>query len=143
MPASAPKRPEFLVLGGHPAIDLANTHVPPPGLDLEFLPSWSAVIAWLGQAGISTSGALRVPLAAQRPALPEFLEFRDAWRNELAHLVAGGKLSDDFLARLNRHLSEVRFTETLQRTGEKSFAWVRSSAELREPGSRWPSPSGK
>jgi hypothetical protein len=34
----------FLLLGAHPAIDFANTLVPPPGLDIEFLRSWRDVI---------------------------------------------------------------------------------------------------
>jgi predicted RNA-binding Zn ribbon-like protein len=131
MPCSPKKRPEFLYLGGHPAIDLANTRVPPPGLDVEFLREWNDVVDWLGQAGISTSPALRVPIAARGPALKEFAEFRDAWRNDLAQIVAGGSVSDDFLKRLNRHLSDVVFTQTLRRSGEKCFELVSSFSELR------------
>ena len=41
---AVPKRPDFLLLGAHPAIDFANTLVPPPGLDIEFLRSWRDVI---------------------------------------------------------------------------------------------------
>jgi hypothetical protein len=36
---AVPERPDFLLLGAHPAIDFANTLVPPPGLDVEFLQS--------------------------------------------------------------------------------------------------------
>jgi predicted RNA-binding Zn ribbon-like protein len=131
MPTSAQKRPDFLFLGGHPAIDLVNTHVPPPGLDIEFLREWNDVVDWLGHAGISTSPALRVPLAARGRALKEFAEFREAWRNEVEQVVAGGSVSDDFLKRLNRHLGEVVFTEALQRSGEKRFELVSSYSELR------------
>lgn len=130
MPSSHEKRPEFLFLGGHPAIDLANTRVPPPGLDIEFLQEWNDVVDWLGQAGISTSPALRVPIAARGPALEEFEEFRDAWRNEIEQIIAGGNVSDDFLKTLNRHLSEAVFTESLQRNGEKCFERVSSYSAL-------------
>ncbi len=130
MPSSSQKCPEFLFLGGHPAVDLVNTHVPPPGPDIEFLQEWSDVIAWLGQAGVSTSPALRVPLAARRFALKEFAEFRDAWRANLAQIVKGGKVSDDFLKTLNRHLSEARFAETLRRTEEAGFELVSSYSKL-------------
>jgi len=130
MPSSHQKRPEFLFLGGHPAIDLANTRVPPPGLDIEFLQEWNDVVDWLGRAGISTSPALRVPIAARGPALEEFEEFRDAWRNEIEQIIAGGNVSDDFLKTLNRHLSEAVFTESLQRNGEKCFERVSSYSAL-------------
>lgn len=130
MPSSSQKRPEFLLLGGHPAVDLVNTHFPPPGLGIDFLRDWNDVVDWLGQAGISTSPALRVPLAARGSALKEFTEFRDDWRNNLAEIVAGGSVSAGFLKTLNHHLSEIIFTETLQRSGEKRFELVSSHSKL-------------
>jgi predicted RNA-binding Zn ribbon-like protein len=124
-------RPEFLFLGGHPAVDFANTRVPPPGLDVEFLLKWSDVMDWLGEAGLSTSTALHVPASGQQRALDKLSEFRETWRNELAQIFAGGKVSDDFLQKLNRHLGEDRFTETLQRNGNGGLHFVRSISELR------------
>ena len=133
MPSSPLKshdEPTFLFLGGHPAIDFANTFVPPPGLDVDFLQSWSNVIDWLGQANLSTSPALHVPAPKREQALKALAEFRDAWKSELEHIVARGKVSDDFLKRLNRSLAEDAFTETIQRNGHAGLHLVRPASEL-------------
>ena len=133
MPASPLKlepRPEFVFVGGHPAVDLTNTLVPPPGLGIDFLREWSDVIDWLGQAQLSTSPALHIAASGRAQALKAFKEFRDAWRNELARIIATGKVGDDFLKILNRHLREDGFTETLRRNGE-GLHLVRSKSELR------------
>jgi len=134
MPATPLKlepRPEFVFLGGHPAVDLTNTLVPPPGLGIDFLREWSDVIDWLGQAKLSTSSALHVAASGRAQALKAFKEFRDAWRRELAQIIATGKVSDDFLKIVNRHLREDGFTETLQRYGPAGLQLVRSDSELR------------
>jgi len=47
------ERPDFLSLGADPAIDFANTLVPPPGLDVEFLQSWQDVVDWLKETKLS------------------------------------------------------------------------------------------
>ena len=133
MPCSPLKpepRPEFVFLGGNPAVDLTNTFVPPPGLGIDFLREWSDVIDWLRQAQVPASPALQVAAAGRGRALKAFKEFRDAWRNEVAHIIATGKVSDGFLKILNRHLGEDRFSETLQRDGQAGFHLVRSGSEL-------------
>ena len=124
-------RRDFLFLGGHLAIDFANTVVPPPGLNVEFLQTWSDVIDWLEQAKLSTASALRLPEAGCARALKNFLEFRGLWRNELTRIIAGEKVRDDFLEKLNRHLGADRFVETLLRDGRTGFHLARSSSELR------------
>jgi len=53
------KRPNFLLLGAHPAIDFANTLVPPPGPDIEFLQSWQDVIDWMKETKLSDGKKLR------------------------------------------------------------------------------------
>ena len=133
MPTSPLKlepRPEFVFLGGHPAVDLTNTLVPPPGLGIDFLREWSDVIDWLGQAQLSTTPALHVAASGRAQALKAFKEFRDAWHKELAYIIATGKVSDDFLKILNHQLREDVFTETLQRKGP-GLHLVRSDSELR------------
>ena len=133
MPFSSQKhhRQDFLFLGGHLAIDFANTVVPPPGLNVEFLQTWSDVIDWLEQAKLSTTSALRLPEAGCARALKNFLEFRGLWRNELTRIIAGEKVCDDFLEQLNRHLGADRFVETLLRNDRTGFHLARSSSELR------------
>jgi predicted RNA-binding Zn ribbon-like protein len=134
MPSSPLKlepRPEFIFLGGHPAVDLTNTLVPPPGLGIDFLREWNDVIDWLGKAQLSTSPALHVAASGRAQALKAFKEFRDAWRRELAHIVATGTVGDDFLKILNHHLRGDRYSETLQRKGRAGFHLVRSGSELR------------
>jgi len=133
MPTSPLKlepRPEFVFLGGHPAVDLTNTLVPPPGLGIDFLREWSDVIDWLGQAQLSTTPALHVAASGRAQALKAFKEFRDAWHKELAYIIATGKVSDDFLKILNHQLREDVFTETLQRKGP-GLHLVRSDSALR------------
>jgi predicted RNA-binding Zn ribbon-like protein len=133
MPSSPLKpepRPEFVFLGGHPAVDLTNTLVPPPGLGIDFLREWSDVIDWLGEAQVSISPALHVAASGRAQALKAFKEFRDAWRNELAQIISTGKVSDEFLKILNRHLREDGFTETLKRN-DHGLHLVRSDSGLR------------
>jgi predicted RNA-binding Zn ribbon-like protein len=69
--------------------------------------------------------------AARRPeALKKVLELRRDWKQVLASLVAGGKVSDEFLTRLNGSLGADRFREVLRRVGKKRFNLVRSSSGL-------------
>src|SRR5260370_16262158 len=48
----------------------------------------------------------------------------------LASLIAGGKVSDDVLARVNGVLGAVSFREVLNRAGKRRFHLVRSASEL-------------
>ncbi len=130
-PLKLERRPEFVLLAGHPAVDFANTLVPSPGLGIDFLREWNDVTDWLGRAQLSTSPALHVAASGRGQALKAMTEFRDAWRNEVAQIIATGKVSDDFLKILNRHLREDGFTETVQRNGPAGFHLVRSGSELR------------
>jgi predicted RNA-binding Zn ribbon-like protein len=123
-------RPEFIFVGTHPAIDFANTLVPPPGPGIDFLRAWPDVIDWLGEAKISTDVRLDVSAARRPEALKNVLELRRDWKQELASLVAGGKVSDHFLTRLNRILAVDSFHEVLHRVGKKQFHLVRSTSEL-------------
>jgi len=123
--------PGFIFLGGHPAIDLANTLVPPPGLNVEFLRTWGDVIDWLGRAKLSTPQVLDLPDERGALALKNFVKFRDAWRNELSQLVANSRVSDAFLQKLNQILGSDTFTEALVRDGRTGFHIARSSSQLR------------
>jgi hypothetical protein len=87
-PLKPGRRPEFVFLAGHPAVDFANTLVPPPGLGIDFLREWGDVIDWLGQARLSTSPALHVAASGRAQALKAFKEFREAWREALAQIIA-------------------------------------------------------
>ena len=124
-------RPEFIFVGGHPAIDFANTLVPPPGLGIDFLPAWPDVTDWLAQAKISTDLTLDLPPARQSRALKSVWELRQDWRQELASLLEGRKVGDHFLSRLNRILARDGFHEVLHRAGKKQFSLVRSTCKLR------------
>jgi predicted RNA-binding Zn ribbon-like protein len=121
---------EFFLVGGHPAIDFANTLVPPPGPGIDFLRTWPDVVDWLAEAKISTDTGLDVSAARRPEALKKVLELRRDWKQVLALLVAGGKVSDEFLTRLNRSLAADRFHEVLHRAGKKRFNLVRSTSGL-------------
>jgi predicted RNA-binding Zn ribbon-like protein len=123
-------RSEFIFLGGHAAIDFANTFVAPPGLGIEFLRIWSDVTDWLAEANISRDLPLYLPATSREEALKSVLELRQAWKQVLASLVAGGKVSDDFVARLNGHLGADSFHQVLNRAGKRGFQLARSTSEL-------------
>jgi predicted RNA-binding Zn ribbon-like protein len=123
-------RPEFFFVGTHPAIDFANTLVPPPGPGIEFLRAWPDVIDWLAQMKLSKDSRLDLPETRRSEALKTVVELRQAWRDVLASLIAGGKVSDDFLMRLNGLLAMDSFHETLHRVGKKRFQLVHSTTQL-------------
>ena len=58
------------------------------------------------------------------------MQLRQVWKEKLAQIIAGNKVSDDFLERLNTLLAEDIFHETLHRDGEKGFSLVRSVSQL-------------
>jgi predicted RNA-binding Zn ribbon-like protein len=123
-------RPEFIFVGGYPAIDFANTLAPHPGLGIEFLRTWSDVTDWLVEANISSASPLDVLPARRSEALKGVLELRQAWKQAVASLIAGRKVSDDFLARLNGLLAADSSHEVLNRGGKRRFHLVRSASEL-------------
>src|SRR4029077_10696713 len=84
-------RPEFFFVGTHPAIDFANTLVPPPGPGIEFLRAWPDVIDWLAQMKMSKDSLWDLPETRRSEALKTVVELRQAWRDVLASLIAGGR----------------------------------------------------
>jgi predicted RNA-binding Zn ribbon-like protein len=58
------------------------------------------------------------------------VELRRAWKVELAKLVRGGKVSDDFIKQLNHFLAADVFHETLHRSGKTAFHVERSASQL-------------
>jgi len=124
-------RPEFIFVGEHPAIDFANTLSMSQGHWIDHLRAWADVIDWLSLAGLSTDPALQIPASRSAEAVKSVVELRRAWKTELDKLVAGGKVSEDFIQRLNQLLAEDVFHETLQRSGKTGFHLERSAAQLK------------
>jgi predicted RNA-binding Zn ribbon-like protein len=122
--------PEFVFIGEHPAVDFANTLVVSNGQLMDLLTSWPDLVDWLSQAELSTAPGLNVPASRGAAALKSVLELRKAWREALAKIVDGGKVSDDFLERLNVHLAGDVFHETLHRNGRQEYRLVRSASRL-------------
>jgi predicted RNA-binding Zn ribbon-like protein len=127
---AVPKRPDFLLLGAHPAIDFANTLVPPPGLDIEFLQSWQDVIDWLKQTKLSDGRNLDVPESDAAHALERVRKLRHAWTTTLEQIMAGNAVQPQFVKQLNRILCLDTFSETLNVDGKKSFHLHRSHSLL-------------
>jgi predicted RNA-binding Zn ribbon-like protein len=100
-------RPKFLFLGDHPAVDFANTLVPPPGPDIDFLRTWQDAIDWFVQAKLTSATSLHVPEARATEALKALAALRQAWRSVLSQIIAGGKVSDEFLEKLNALLAHL------------------------------------
>jgi predicted RNA-binding Zn ribbon-like protein len=123
-------RPEFVFVGEHPAVDFANTVVVSNG-DLEdLLGSWSDLVEWFSQTGLSIRPSLDIPASRSREALKKVLELREAWKEQLAQIIAGNKVSEEFLERLNRLLLGEIFHETLHWDGGERFSLVRSVSQL-------------
>ena len=115
---AVPKRPDFLLLGAHPAIDFANTLVPPPGPDIEFLQSWQDVIDWLKETELSSGQNLEVSEPDAPAALETVRNLRHAWKTTLEQIMAGHGVQPQFIKQLNRILCLDTFSETLGVEGE-------------------------
>jgi hypothetical protein len=89
-------RPEFIFVGGHPAIDFANTLLSPPGPGIDFLHAWPDVIDWLAEAKISTDVRLDVSAARRPEALKSVLELRRDWNECSDRLSLAGKSAMSF-----------------------------------------------
>jgi predicted RNA-binding Zn ribbon-like protein len=134
MPATSEKldtvQPDFIFVGEHPAIDFANTFSMLNGQAKDHLRTWIDVVNWLSLAGLSVSPGLKLPAARGADALKSVVEVRQAWRAELARLISGDKVSDEFLEKLNCLLADDTFCEELHREGKKGFHLVRSISKL-------------
>ena len=124
-------RPEFIFVGEHPAIDFANTFSMLNGEGTEHLRSWTDLIDWFSLTGLSKEQGLKLPGARGAEALRSVVEIRQAWAAELPRLVAGEKVSDKFLERVNRLLAEDIFHEELRREEGTGYRLVRSGSQLR------------
>jgi predicted RNA-binding Zn ribbon-like protein len=127
---TVPKRPDFLLLGAHPAIDFANTLVPPPGANIEFLRSWQDVIDWLKESGLSGGQNLEVSQRDAPPALETVRNLRHAWKATLEQIMAGHGVQPQFIKQLNRILCLDTFSETLAVEGKIGFHLHRSHSLL-------------
>jgi predicted RNA-binding Zn ribbon-like protein len=127
---AVPKRPNFLLLGAHPTIDFANTLVPPPGLDTEFLRSWQDVIDWLKETKLSDGQNLDVPESDAPHALEAVRKLRHAWRTTLEQIMAGHTVQPEFIKQLNRILCLDTFREALCVETKRSFHLYRSRSLL-------------
>ena len=123
-------RPEFIFVGDHPAIDFANTLSMFQGQLTEHFRVWADVLAWLSLAGLSTDPALQIPTFRSAEAVKSVVQLRRAWKAELDELVAGRKVSDNFIKQLNHLLAEDIFRETLHRSGKTGFQLGRSASQL-------------
>jgi predicted RNA-binding Zn ribbon-like protein len=123
-------RAEFSFVGDHPAIDFANTLSMFQGQLTEQFRVWADVLAWLSLAGLSTDPALQIPASRSAEAVKSVVQLRRAWKAELDELVAGRKVSDNFIKQLNHLLAEDIFRETLHRSGKTGFQLGRSASQL-------------
>ena len=124
------KRPDFRLVGAHPAIDFVNTLVPPPGLDVEFLESWQDVIDWLKVTKLSDGKNLEVSESDAPDALDTTRNLRRAWTISVDHIMAGKAVPPQFINQLNRMLGADTYSETLVIQGKKSFHFHRSRSLL-------------
>jgi predicted RNA-binding Zn ribbon-like protein len=128
---AVPKRPDFLLLGAHPAIDFANTLVPPPGPDIEFLRSWQDVIDWLQAAGLSDAQNLELSKSDVSQALETVRGLRLRWKTTLEEIMAGHGVSPQFIKQLNHFLALETFSEALSVEGKRVFHLCRCRSSLK------------
>ena len=128
---AAPKRPDFLLLGAHPAIDFVNTLTPPPGPDIEFLQSWQDVIDWLKETELSDGQNLEVLESEAAEALETVRNLREAWKTILEEIMAGHEVRAQFIEQLNRSLALETFSEALCVEGKGSLHLHRSRSLLK------------
>ena len=104
--------PDFYFVGGHAALDFANTVLAANGAPLEMLNSYADVLRWLRAAHLLEhehrfSLPNELPAAKERAQLlKQISELRFLWKTALERLVAGKNIAPELLAFLNRHLKE-------------------------------------
>ena len=130
-------KPKFLLLGGHAAIDFANTLVPKPGLGLEFFTQWLDVVAWLKATDLHLplvrQGLHSEDVAAKDEALALDLvrNFRALWRHTLDELMAGRDAPDLFVAKVNEILQSDWTSDVLTHAGWRRFSMERTAPHVR------------
>jgi predicted RNA-binding Zn ribbon-like protein len=122
--------PKFIFVGEHPAIDFANTLSNPHGQLEDLLRTWPDLVYWFSKAGLSKDPSLNLSVSRGVEALKSVSNLRHTWKALLAQLIAGGKVSDEFLESLNSLLEEDNFHDTVQRDSKKGFQLVRSASHL-------------
>jgi predicted RNA-binding Zn ribbon-like protein len=100
------------------------------GQGTDHLRTWMDAVHWLSLTGLSVDPGLNLSAARGAEALHSVVNLRQAWKAELARLISGGKVSDEFLERLNILLVDGTFHEQLHREGKNSFHLVRSVSQL-------------
>ena len=125
------KRPDFLSLGAHPAIDFANTLLPPPGADVEFLKNWQDVTDWLKASDLSDGQNLEISKSEVSEALETVRHLRRTWKNTLEAIMAGHGVPPQFIKQLNHFFAIETFSEALCMKGKRSFHLCRSRSLLR------------
>ena len=122
---------EFLFRGEHPAIDFANTQVARFGRLVELLRSWGDVVEWLEKARVVEDTRLLRSVSSAAEAVERIRTLRDAWREQISRLTAGGQVSESFLRSLNQLLEKDAFHETLKPVGVRNYRIERSTSSLR------------
>jgi predicted RNA-binding Zn ribbon-like protein len=122
--------PGFVFIGDHPAIDFANTLVISEDRLTDLLGNWADVLSWLSQTGLSKDPRLQIPAARSKEAIKSMVELRHSWTKEMDKLIAGGKVSDAFVEKINHLLAEDLSHEILHSSGKTGFHLERSASQL-------------
>jgi predicted RNA-binding Zn ribbon-like protein len=133
------------LVGGHPALDFANTlGQQVGGAPNEHLVDYQALLAWSRRLGLVTAAeaaALRKAAAARPAPAARVLAQARALRGAIHHLFAaqatGAAAPRGALAQLNRALGAALGHEVLAETGDGfGWRWVDGQAALDRP--LWP-----
>jgi len=120
---------EFIFVGEHSALDFANTFVMTNGQETDYLRTWADMVDWFSLTGLSVDPGLKLSAARGAEALESVVELRQDWKAELARLISGDKVREEFIEQLNRLLTDT-FHEKLDLEGKNGFRLVRSISQL-------------
>jgi predicted RNA-binding Zn ribbon-like protein len=121
---------DFVLVGGHPAVDFANTGVVLEGKLTDLLPDWSDVVDWFSQVGLSTDARLQIPASRSKEAVKGIVKLRQGWTKEMDTLISGGRVSVEFVEKINGLLAEDLNHERLSEKGKTGFHLDRSASQL-------------
>jgi predicted RNA-binding Zn ribbon-like protein len=121
---------DFVMVGGHPAVDLVNTVVISEGKLTDLFSIWSDVVDWSSQVGLSRDPRLQMRASRSKEAVKSIVELRRDWAKEIDRLIAGGRASTKFVEKINRLLAQDAGHETLLPQGKAGFHLNRSPSQL-------------
>ena len=130
----------LLFVGGHPALDFANTLMLDNGAPLETFTFYEDILHWLALTGLISKAeqskfTKELPSPAKRyGVLEQIRAFRGLWKTNLQRLVTGKTVSPDFIDLINQFLTDHSGWQTLAQDAEtRAFQLHQEHVALEAP----------